>query len=259
MTTDEAAGTEEERKAAKRAARRERRTRRRFARRQWRRRWLRWKPVLAVVLVLAAAGTAVWALWFSSLLSVQAVEITGLHSLKKGEVRRAAAVQLHQPLVGVDLDGVRRRVAALPPVESVEVSRQWPDQVLIEVTERTPIAVAQIGDQLRALDSHGVVFLDYGQQAPEGLPVVRTPEGTSAEALAEAAEVISALPASVTKVVDHVDVRTVDEISLVLTDGRTVVWGSADQSTTKAKVLTSMLPMDVQTIDVSVPGQPTSS
>lgn len=248
----------EQEKERKRAVRKERRIRRRFARRQWRRRWLQWKPVLAVVLALAVIGTAIWAVWFSSLLSVQAVEITGLQNLRKADVRRVADVELHRPLAGVDLDGTRRRVAALGPVESVEVSRQWPDQVLIEVTERTPIAVVQIGDQLRALDRDGVAFLDY-HKAPEGLPLVKTPEGTRTEALAEAADVVSALPAAVRDLLDHVEVRTVDQISLALADGRTVVWGSADGSATKAEVLASMLPMDVRTIDVSVPGQPTTS
>jgi cell division protein FtsQ len=235
-----------------------RRTRRRFARRQWRRRWLAWRRVVAVLVVVALVGGAVWALWFSSMLSVRAVEVTGTSRLKPGQVRRAADVRLGGPLVSVDLGAVRARIAALAPVEHVEVSRKWPDEVLIDVTERTPIAVIDFGGRLRGLDKDGVVFLDY-KSAPAGLPKVTTPYGTSAEALREAAKVVAALPVGLTRIVDHVEVRTVDQINLALTDGRTVVWGSSADSAQKAEVLQALLKQDAKTYDVSVPGQPTTA
>lgn len=234
------------------------RTRRRFARRQWRRRWLAWRRVLAAVVALALVGGAVWAVWFSTLLSVQAVVVTGTQTLKPAQVRRVAGVPLGEPLVSVDLDAVRTRVASLAPVDDVEVSRKWPDQVLVDVTERLPIAVIDIGGKLHGLDKEGVVFLDY-DKAPPGLPKVSTPTGTSAEALREAAAVVAALPPSLVRIVDHVEVRTVDQISLALTDGRTAVWGSAADSAQKAAVLQALLGQDAKTYDVSVPGQPTTA
>lgn len=234
------------------------RDRRRFARRQWRRRWLAWKNVLAALVVVGLVGGAVWAVWFSALLSVQGVEVAGTASLKPQQVRRAAGVTLGEPLVSVDLGAVRSRVAALAPVERVEVSRQWPDQVLVEVTERTPIAVIDIGGRLRGLDRHGVVFLDY-KKAPPALPLVKTPIGTGSEALREAAAVVGAMPAELARIIDHVAVETVDGISLELGDGRTVMWGSADDSAQKARVLQALLRQDATTFDVSVPGQPTTS
>ena len=51
-----------------------------------------------------------------------------------------------------------------------------------------------------------------------------------------------------------------DRISLVLRDGRVVVWGSAEQSEDKAAVLAALLrARDAQRYDVSVPGQPVTS
>ncbi|SFC04605.1 cell division protein FtsQ [Nocardioides terrae] len=235
-----------------------RRTRRRFARRQWRRRWLAWRRVLAVAVVLAAIGTAAWVVWFSTLLSVQSVQVSGVSTLRPGQVRRVAHVEIGDPLVSVDLGAVHARIAALAAVDHVEVSRQWPDQVRIEITERTPVAVVDFGGRLRGLDKNGVVFLDY-KTAPAGLPKVTTPFGTSAEALREAARVVTALPVELTRVVDHVEVKTVDQITLALSDGRTVVWGSAAESPQKAEVLRALLGQDAKTYDVSVPGQPTTA
>ena len=233
-------------------------SRRRFARRQWARRWLAWKYVVALFLVVAAAAAGVWAVYFSSLLAVQGVTVTGATTVGSAQIRSAAAVPTGEPLAGLDLDQIRARVEALAVVRSADVTRQWPDQVLIRVQEREAVAVVEIGGRLRGMDADGVVFRDY-RQAPPGLPHVRTSTDTRSEALREAARVVSALPADLAERVDHVEVESVDQISLVLGDGRKVMWGSAEQSDQKAEVIAALLVAKrAQEYDVSVPEQPTT-
>jgi cell division protein FtsQ len=235
------------------------RSRRRFARRQWRRRWLAWRYVVVLVLLLALVGTGGYAVWFSSWLAVEKVDVSGAQTIAVDEVRARALIEDGTPLARVDVPRVEARVRSLAIVKEVRVSRQWPDTMLIEIVERVAIAVVEIGGRLRGMDADGVVFRDYNR-APPGLPRVQTDIGTSAEALGEAAQVISALPDSLTLVVAYVQVATVDEISLFLKDGRQVVWGSAADSETKAQVAIDLLQtVDAETYDVSVPTQPTTS
>ncbi len=234
------------------------RARKRFARRQWARRWRVWRWLVALVLVVALAVTGVWLVWFSSVLAVQGVTVTGTGFLSRAQVVEAAAVPDEEPLVRVDLESVRRRVAGLAAVKSVEVTREWPDRISIKVVERKPVAVVQIGGRFRAVDSDGVLFRDYDAR-PASLPVVQSNAVASPETLAEAAAVASALPKALSRRVDHLEVRSVDEIRLVLRDGRLVVWGSAEASDDKARVLTVLLGQKGRTYDVSVPGQPTIS
>ena len=234
------------------------RTRRRFARRQWRRRWLAWRLVLLVVLVLALLGGGVWAVWFSSWLAVDRVEVTGAQTASAEDVRARAGIETGEPLVRVDLAEAEARVRSMAVVKTVEITRRWPDSVLVSIKERVAIAVVDIGGRLRGMDSDGVVFRDY-ERAPPGLPRVVTSIGTTSDALREAAAVISALPQSLTVIVDHVRVETVDQISLVLKDGRVVIWGSSADSETKAKVLEDLLKTPGKVYDVSVPSRPTVS
>lgn len=234
------------------------RTRRRFARRQWARRWLTWKYVVGLAVGLALLVGVVWAVWFSSLLAVRDVSVTGASTLGPAEVRRAAAVPEGEPLAGLDLRQIQARVEALAAVRSAEVTREWPHEVRIAVEERVAVAVVEIGGRLRGMDSAGVVFRDY-RRPPAGLPRVQTTTETRSDALGEAARVVAALPGDLAARVDHVEVETVDQISLVLGDGRSVVWGSADRSDEKAEVLAALLPHRHQEYDVSVPGQPTTS
>lgn len=174
------------------------------------------------------------------------------------QIEQYAEVPLGGPLATANLDSIRTRVtASLPPLKTVDVSRSWPDKVLIRVTERTPVAVIDIAGQLRALDADGTVFLRL-KRAPAGLPQVSSPAGTDAEALSGAAEVAAALPDDLSGRVDHVEVQTADAISLRLRDGRSVEWGSASDSDTKADVLLALLRANPRApgFDVSVPGQP---
>ena len=238
------------------------RSRKRFARRQWRRRWLAWKYVIILLLVIVLLCVGIWAVYFSSWMQVRSVDVEGdLTMATPAQVEKYAAAPVGDPLVTADLDAIRIRVlSSLPVVKSVDVSREWPDKILVKVTERTPVAVVSIAGRLRALDKSGAVFWHYAK-APAGLPRVTSASGTTTAALSQAAKVASALPATLARRVDHVEVTTVDSISLSLRDGRTVVWGSAADSATKAEVLLALLKQnpDAKRYDVSVPGQPTFS
>ena len=233
------------------------RTRKRFARRQWARRVITWRPILVIVLVLALLVGLVWLFFFSSVLAVKGVQVEGTGLLSEREVRRAAAVPIGEPLARVDIDAIRDRIRALAPVASVDVTRHWPDQVLISITERTAVAAVQVGTALKGIDADGVYFRDYARR-PHDLPLITGPADIDRDALREAARIIVVLPSEVADRVAHIQVETIDQISLVLRDGRTVVWGSADQSDDKARVLGVLLQQRATTYDVSVPGQPTT-
>jgi cell division protein FtsQ len=248
------------------ASRRPRRTplersRRRFARRQWARRWLtlRYLVVAGVLAVLLIGG--LYAVYFSDALSVREVEVVGARTISADAVEKAAAVPRGGPLATVDLDAIRYRVKALKEVRSVEVARQWPDGVLITIQEREAVAVVRLGADLQGVDVEGVPFRTY-KRAPSGLPRIETSGDVSAtdqDALREAVTVIAALPREVSVLVDHLDLKSVDDIDLVLRDGRIARWGSAEASADKATVLIALLTQPAKIYDVSVPGQPTTS
>jgi cell division protein FtsQ len=233
------------------------RTRRRFARRQWARRWLSLRYVLVVLVVVAVVSTSVYLVFFSARLQVARVEVVGNELLSDAQVRERADVPLGEQLALVDLDRADARVGSMAEVKSVDVTRSWPDGVRIEVVERTAVAVVEIAGRLRGLDPDGVVFRDY-RSAPRGMPRIRPGADAGTDALKEAATVVSALPEDLSTRVDHVEVATVDQITLVLRDGRQVMWGSAEESALKAEVIDPLLAAQQASVyDVSVPGNPT--
>lgn len=234
-----------------------RRTRRRFARRQWARRWLSLRYVLALVALVALVATSIWLVFFSTTLQVKKVEVAGNHLLSDARLRERADIPLGDQLALVDLGRADARVASLAEIRSVDVTRTWPDGVRIEVVERTAVAVVELAGRIRGLDAEGVVFREY-RSAPQGMPRIRPGGAAGTDALKEAATVVSALPEDLAARVDHVEVETVDQITLVMRDQRRVMWGSAEQSELKAQVIDPLLVAEQGSVyDVSVPGNPT--
>ncbi|HET6152475.1 MAG TPA: FtsQ-type POTRA domain-containing protein [Marmoricola sp.] len=218
----------------------------------------RFRPVVYVAVLAVVALVAVWLVMFSSVITVRGVDVTGNSSVSSARIRSLADAPIGRPLARVDLAAIQARVEALPSVASVAVSRSWPHTIHIAITERVPVAVVNRGAGLQAIDAFGILFGRYGR-APADLPLVKTAPNVKAAALAEVAKVVTSLRPDIAARVDHIDVTTVDQISLVMNGGITVEWGSAVGSADKAEVLAVLLKQKgVHQIDVSVPGRPTT-
>lgn len=77
----------------------------------------------------------------------------------------------------------------------------------------------------------------------------------------EAVRVAGAIPAAVGRDTLVVKVRSYDDISLELRDGRIVSWGSGEKGAAKARTLTALMKASPRArhFDVSVPTAPASS
>ncbi len=216
-----------------------------------RRRIHRW---IALAVVIALLGLAVWAVWFSSLLTVREVRVLGTVNVSAEQVRTAADVPSDVPLARVDVAGITERIDAIPRVKSVEVRRGWPDVLVLVVTERVPLAVTRAGTSLAYLDETGARFGSL-TVAPRGMPLVVSSDQLSTQA---ALDVVGALPKALRDTTATVTAKTRDDVVLTLADGVRVRWGSAEQSDRKAEVLAALLRVKAASYDVSAPDLPTS-
>jgi cell division protein FtsQ len=228
--------------------------------------------ILAVAVVLLGAGS-VWALYGSQWLRVERVSVSGTDVLTPAEVREAADVPVGSPLVSVDTDAIEARLLRkLPRIDSVDVIRSWPHEIGLKVVERTPVLIVEKGGKFVEVDDGGVRFATVSQ-APKGVPALELTVAESGSAAAslrrfgedrlvrEAVRVAGDIPAAVAKSARTVKVRSYDDISLELSDGRTVLWGSGEKGAAKARTLTALLKAapGARYFDVSVPTAPASS
>ncbi|MGI5351880.1 cell division protein FtsQ/DivIB [Streptomyces sp. CA-250714] len=232
---------------------------------------LRWRRVLLLLLVLAVplGGFGSWLLYGSPWLRVERVSVTGTRALSDSAVSRAAAVPSGAPLITVDKAAVQQRVRqALPRVREVKAERSWPHGVTLTVTERRPELAMESAGKYVEVDSEGVRFATVGKP-PKGVPHLvvepKEPEAeryfSAARLRRAAARVTGALPDSVHRAVRTVRVRSYDDITLHLTGGRTVRWGSPERGPAKTKALTALMKAakDAEHFDVTAPSAPAAS
>lgn len=231
-------GAREARKAARARRRYERDEVRRFTRRSRHRRaaWIG-----AASVTTALLGTVAVAV-YSPMLALDRIEITGTASLDQAVILDAVDDQLGTPLALVDTDRLTRELARFTLIQSYVTETVPPGTLIIHITERQPIGSVMTASGFTVVDPAGVV-IEKSDVRPPGIPTIELAgAGTDSDVFASVVEVILALPDPVATQVDRVLAATKDDVTLVLAGaGQRVVWGSAEQSELKARVLARLM------------------
>ena len=212
---------------------------------------LMWSALISVVVV----GLGLL-LYFTPIMSARDIVVVGLGAVPQEEVINAVAVAPGTPLLQVNTDAVAERVAAIRRVASVRVQREYPSTLRVTVVERIPVVVKDYPDGPHLFDRDGVDFA-IGPP-PAGVPYLDTKNPGPDDAPTRAAlQVMTSLRPEVAAQVARVDAPSVAGITLQLTDGRQVVWGTTDRTEEKALKLGALLTQPGKTYDVSSPDLPT--
>ena len=215
----------------------------------------RWIAALALLSVTAL----VYLLLFTSMLGVRSVAVSGNKLVGTEAIVDAAAIPDGTPMFRVDTDAARERVARLPRVASVDVSRSWPSTVQITVTERMPVAVVKAPDGVHEVDGAGVDFAVI-PKGPSGVPTLVVGRAAPDDAATVAAvTVLTHIPKQLVKQIVTITPHTPGDVQLALKGGKTVKWGSADESERKAAVLAVLLTRPGKVYNVAAPDAPAVS
>jgi len=143
-----------------------------------------WAPLTVAVMALLAYGANAGyeAAVRGHYLDVKEVEITGLSVVREENVKKLMGSVLGRNTLELDLEKIGDRIQAHPWIRNVEVRRELPSRLLINVAERRPVAIADIGS-MWLVDEDGVLLLKIESAAVWGLPVltgIQAPEGEAA-------------------------------------------------------------------------------
>jgi cell division protein FtsQ len=207
-----------------------------------------------VVIVAVSLGLV---LYFTPLMSMRNLVIDGLQEVPRDEVVAAVAVRPGTPLLQIDTDKVANRIATIRRVASVRVQRDYPSSLRVSVVERITLAIRAFPDGTHLFDKDGVDFAT-SPPPPPGVPYLDVDHpGPSDPPTKAALQVLTALSPEVASQLARIAAPSVASITLTLTDGRVVVWGTTDRTAEKAEKLGALLTRPGRTYDVSSPDLPT--
>lgn len=216
-----------------------------------------WKAAFFALTAAAILATAIWALLGSSLLVARSVRVTGAPAAQQAEVLRAAGITAGTPLIRINTAAVARRVEQITQIQSAQVSRDWPDSVVIAVRERTPALVVASGGGFALIDRFGVVT-GHVETRPPGLTLLAAAPADLASlrgspAIQAAVTVLRQLPPSIRPLVRAVAAPSADTVTLDLKRGITVLWGGTDRPAAKAAELKILMRTNASFYNVANP------
>ena len=120
------------------------------------RRGFLWKVLGIFALLALVLFGAVFAL-VGPVFRIKQVSISGVHNASLMRTIQQMGMQ-GQNIFLVNVDALTGRIDGLPMVANATLAKQWPDQMVITVTERTPVLLWQTQQGVYSVDKEGIVI-----------------------------------------------------------------------------------------------------
>ncbi|WP_347488326.1 FtsQ-type POTRA domain-containing protein [Desulfoscipio sp. XC116] len=126
-----------------------------------------WQSFFLIFIVLLAA----YILLQSPIFTISKIIVQGNNKVTAGEIVQVSGIVTGMNIFKADLHTASAKVNVLPMIKGVNIIRNFPDNIIIKVVERVPVALVVVDGKFVELDAEGY-YLRAGSAAATGLPVV---------------------------------------------------------------------------------------
>ncbi|MFB9165667.1 cell division protein FtsQ/DivIB [Arthrobacter psychrochitiniphilus] len=226
-------------------------------------------------LISAAGVVAVLALvmgiaLYSPVLGVKTVVFDGNKLVSEHTLQLALLPVMSRPLPQVTEADVQALLEPVVQVKSSRIEARPPSTLVVHVVERVPVALLKNGKSFSLVDQDGVELGTTMDSTTAALPLIDGGKAVIGKAtFAAMTAVLATLPKSILTQLANATAKSPEAVELRLTDGRSVIWGNANDMDLKAQVLEALLnappptaqegkplPVPAQVFDVSAPRHP---
>ena len=190
-------------------------------------------------------------------LGITEVKITGQSETSEVAVLNRLDIKHDPSLLTYDVDAARARIQLLPWVDQATVKKLFPNALEVTISERTPFAIWQHGEELSLIDASGKVITNQIDDRYAHLPFVVG--SGAAERAKEFVKLIDGEPDMAGKVRAGVLISG-NRWNVVLDNGVEVMLPSADPAGALATVASldvqkQLLSREITTVDMRLPNQ----
>ncbi len=186
--------------------------------------------------------TAAFILLKSPIFEVKYIAVKGLSVLEEETVKSVAGIGTGTNIFQIDLKAAAGNLKGLPQVKNVQLFRNLPSTVIIEVTERVPRALLPVEGGFVMVDDEGFC-LGEGKVGIAGLPVLTGVdvaglsggELSNSWALKQALAVVCGLPPEVLESISEVHIGIDGLVTLYTMEGIPCRFGMAGEVEVKEK------------------------
>jgi len=206
--------------------------------------------LLSVALLIALVATGGYFIINADFWLIKKITVAGNHRLTAKQVVDLAGVDFKTSLLKLPAAKIEANLKKNPWIKKVELARDLPDRLTIQIVEREPFVGVKQGDKLIILDKTGfAVQSSSGPTTDTSMPVIsdikiaplkvgaRGKGANLAGALASLDRLATDLKAKVT----WVSVTSLEKLTFQTVDGLEVVYGGPDDSAKKNFLIKKIL------------------
>jgi cell division protein FtsQ len=197
---------------------------------------------MAVLLALVMYGgyRAIAFVFNAEALTITRINVAGNSRLSRGEVVSLLDGVRGTNMLTIDLDSWRKKLLSSPWVADAAIRRVFPGTVAVVISERQPMGIGRINDQLYLIDDRGGIIDEFGPNYAEfDLPIIdglAAPPSDNGPLVDEpramlASRVLTALQAKpeLARRVSEIDVSDVRDAVLLLKNDTALVRVGSEQ------------------------------
>jgi len=213
-----------------------------------------WAASIASITVVVLATVV---LVLSPALALREVRVEGSTTVAEAEIQEALADLYGEPLARISNDRVATALKSIRVIQAFETRIEPPGTLVVILNERQPLGAVSRGGVFVVVDAAAVELWSQ-PEPPENLPIILVKADRSSPSFEAVARVLLALPPEIASSVEGVTASTLDDVRFTMRESsHEVIWGSAERSREKARVLGAALVAagvgQPQVIDVTTP------
>ena len=124
---------------------------------------------ILLVLLLVATGVV---LSLTVFFKIETVTVVGTDKYPNNEMVQRTGVVIGENLFRIDTRTIEKNMREYPYVEGVEIRRNYPPEVVVTVTEATPMAVVEMNEGYTVISTSGRILETGLGEPPASLPLV---------------------------------------------------------------------------------------
>lgn len=140
---------------------------------------LLFKPFLKACLLVSVPVSVAYWLSVTNRFDLKKIDISGTELVAEDQVLLTLEPVFNSHLLLLSLDDVEAQVKQNPWVESAAIRKELPDNLMVEIHERVPIALLRHEGDLYYVDRSGFLIEPYSLTGPVDLPLLTLHPGAS--------------------------------------------------------------------------------
>jgi cell division protein FtsQ len=108
----------------------------------------------------------------SDFFQITAMKINGNHMVSKAQITALSKVDIHSNLLAINMGQVKSLLESHPWIAGAEITRNWPNHLIITVKEKKPVALLSRKTGLFYLDNKGRIIASASPTQELDFPVI---------------------------------------------------------------------------------------